>query len=281
MTRSKEQSVRRAVRACVLSGTCLTLAALGAAPGRGAEPQHPSLAGSWVFNAQLTANLAKDQQADSGTTDDALGDKGHHHSGMGGGQGPQGDMDVGSGTGKKAKPEDDEKKSQSALFEALDTLTIAQQPGQVTITDRTGHARVLKTDGSKVRDASGPGGGADLRAGWNKDNDLDVQVKPDKGSKRTESYAVSHDGKHLYLTFTNSRFVKTIRAYDVAPATTGTAGAPADPAASAVPAPSSPPAAAPPPTSTPPPAAAPAVPPPGAAPGERQVAQGALVEGHY
>ena len=101
---------------------------------------------------------------------------------------------------------------------SLDSLTIVQQAGQVTITDQAGHARVLKTDGSKIRDP-GPPGPAQLRTRWDQDGSLVVEVKPDKGIRRTESYVVSNDGKHLYLTVTIAgQAGEILRAYDPAPA---------------------------------------------------------------
>ncbi len=80
------------------------------------------------------------------------------------------------------------------------SCTIAQQDGEVTITDKEGHTRVLKTDGSKSLEEKGPGGSAEIRANWEKDGTLTVKVKPKQGPKRTETYIVSNDGKHLYVT---------------------------------------------------------------------------------
>ena len=59
-----------------------------------------------------------------------------------------------------------------------------------------------------------------MQASWDQDGGLVVQVKPDKGPKRTESYIVSNDGKHLYivLTLEGERGTRKIRrAYDPAP----------------------------------------------------------------
>lgn len=92
-------------------------------------------------------------------------------------------------------------------MEALQELIIIiqkniQKNGEVTITDKEGHSRVLKTDGSKMREENGPDGPAEVRANWEKDGTLTVKVKPEQGPKRTESYVVSNDGKHLYVTTT-------------------------------------------------------------------------------
>jgi hypothetical protein len=96
----------------------------------------------------------------------------------------------------------------------------------------------VKPDGSKVRDTAAPGGPAQVRASLDKDGALVVEVKPDKGVRRSESFEVSDDGKHLYLTVGFSggfmaRDTKIIRAYDVVPAAaadTVPAKAPAAPA---------------------------------------------------
>lgn len=85
-------------------------------------------------------------------------------------------------------------------MEALTELTIAQRNGEVTITDKEGHARLLKTDGTKVLEEKGPGGPAEIRSNWEKDGTLTVKVKSERGPKRTETYVVSNDGKHLYVT---------------------------------------------------------------------------------
>ncbi len=115
------------------------------------------------------------------------------------------------------------------MLAALDELTITQQGDQVTITNKEGQTRVLKTDGSKIRDEKSPGGPAELRASWDKNGFLVVEVKPDQGPKRTESYIVSNDGEHLYLTLTlegdgRRPEIKLRRAYD--PASEEKPGAP-------------------------------------------------------
>ena len=116
-----------------------------------------------------------------------------------------------------------------AFLAALDELSITQQGDQVTITNKEGRTRVLKTDGSKIRDDKAPGGPAELRASWDRNGILTVEVKPDKGPKRTESYIVSNDGEHLYLTLTlegdgRRPEIKIRRAYD--PASEEKPGAP-------------------------------------------------------
>jgi hypothetical protein len=200
-----------------LWGALLLQAAL---PGRGAEPRRPNLQGSWTLDADLTARLSKDQAQEG--DDHAGGGTGDHgHQGLGGlgpiGGGENGSPGVGDWSPARERHEAENRREVVAF---LDSLTIVQQAGQITITDQSGHARVLKPDGSKVRD-QGPAGPAQLRASWDRDGSLVVEVKPDKGIRRTEAYVVSNDGKHLFLTVTiPGQQGQIVRAYDPAPAPT-------------------------------------------------------------
>jgi hypothetical protein len=193
--------------------------ALLAQPGWCAEARRPNLQGAWKLNPDLTARLAKDQQEREQAEGGAGDARGRHPSGVPGVGGPQDDMGLGVDPAAAAKGRDrDPAQSQAGLLASLDVLTIAQQAGQVTITDLHGHSRILKTDGSKIRDAAAPGGPVQMRASWDKDDGLLVEVKADNGAKHTESYIVSNDGKHLYLTLTTDRYNQILRAYDLAPA---------------------------------------------------------------
>jgi hypothetical protein len=211
-------------------GTWSALLLQPALPGRCGEPRQQDLHGSWTLNLDLTARLDKDQHAEeSGQRGEGGG--GHHREGLGG-MGPtggnHGDPTSSDWSPAKERHDNDARKEAVAL---LDSITIVQQGNQVTITDQSGHARVLKVDGSKVRD-QGPAGAAQLRATWDRDGSLVIEVKPDKGTRRTESYLVSNDGKHLYLTVAVSgQRDPVLRAYDLVPAP----AAPAVPAAPAAP----------------------------------------------
>jgi hypothetical protein len=214
------------IRGAAVSGAVLLL--LGLAPA-GAQTPPPQMQGSWKLNPDLTAKLMKDLPADAPAES-----KGHGGSGRGGGVGGGGGGGMGShggGAGGSAQgldmgapePPADQgtgSKSRDAVLASLDRFSIALAPGQVTVTDRDGHTRVVKPDGSKARDATVPGGPAQVRASVDKDGALVVEIKPDKGVRRTESFEVSDDGKHLYLTVSFSggfmaRDIKVIRAYDV------------------------------------------------------------------
>jgi hypothetical protein len=187
-------------------------------PARGAEPRRPNLQGTWTLDPDLTARLSKDQPGREGDDRGGNGADSRHRQGLGsvGPIGGGGHDELGIGDYSPAR-ERHEAELRREVVASLDSLTIAQQAGQVTITDQDGHARVLKTDGSKIRD-QGPAGPAQLRARWDEDGSLVVEVKPDKGTRRTESYVVSNDGKHLYLTVTIAgQAGQILRAYDPVP----------------------------------------------------------------
>ena len=177
-------------------------------------PQHPNLQGTWNLNEDLTARLRQDDAAQGGAPGSHGGGMGRH--GGGGGGRRRG------GASPEATPGGDSaQQTPPPSFAALDVLTITQQGDQVTVADKDGNTRVLKADNHKVRDEKAPGGPVELKAGWDKDGILTVEIKPDKGAKRTESYLVSNDGKHLYVTLVverNGHDMKIRRAYDPAPA---------------------------------------------------------------
>jgi hypothetical protein len=176
------------------------------------EPQHPNLQGTWKLNEDLTARMRQDDQAQNAPRG-GHSDMGRHG---GGGRHRQSAPDATPGDGSG----DSERQGPPPSFASLDVLTITQEGDQVTLADKDGNTRVLKTDNRKVRDEKAPGGPVELRAGWDKDGILTVETRPDKGPKRTESYLVSNDGKHLYVTLVvdrNGREMKIRRAYDSAP----------------------------------------------------------------
>ena len=206
-----------------IAAWCAAVLLSAALPARGAEPERPNLQGTWKLNPDLTARLSKDQPAPGGDPRAAGGPGERPRSGLGN-MGPIGggsDHSAPGITDWSPARERHDAEARREVVATLDSVTIVQQAGQITITDQTGHARVLRTDGSKIRDQS-PAGPAQLRAHWDRDGSLIVEVKPDKGTRRTESYVVSNDGKHLYLTVTIAGQPDDIlRAYDPVPAPPG------------------------------------------------------------
>ena len=186
-----------------------------------AAPKHPTLTGTWTLNEDLTARMRENDQQSAprgGGFGGGMGRRGGGGGRRGGGRYPGGSP--GGGTEAPGGESRGQEEGQRPSFAALDTLTITEKGNQVTVTDKEGHARVFHADGSKVRDDKAFGGPAEVQASWDEDGGgLTVQVKPDKGPKRTESYIVSDDGKHLYIVLTmegerGSRRIR--RAYDPA-----------------------------------------------------------------
>lgn len=101
----------------------------------------------------------------------------------------------------------------------LDEMTIAQTAETLTITDKAGHQRDLRPNGRKVRDEGAPQGPETLKAYWSKQGNLIVEVTPEKGPRRTETYQISNDRKHLFLTISveGPEEVRVRRVYDPAP----------------------------------------------------------------
>ena len=89
-----------------------------------------------------------------------------------------------------------------AALAALDELTIAQQGDQAVITDKRAtpaSSRPTAARSGTTRPLAAP---PSCGRAWDKNDILTVEVRPDKGPKRKETYIVSNDGEHLYLTLT-------------------------------------------------------------------------------
>lgn len=214
------------------AATLLVLASLARpAAAETAAPHHSDLGGRWILNSELTAQLARDQGGRSAGLPGG-GQGGRHRHGEGA---PSGDRS-GEGSGRPSQDRPD-----ADRFVAPQALVVAEQGGLLTIADDAGRRQALSTDGRKIHTASGPWGPADVQARWDTDGDLQIEVKPEKGSMRLETYSVAHDRKHLYVTVTLASGWfggqrQIVRAYDPA-----TPPAAAEPAASPSPIPSAPP----------------------------------------
>jgi len=221
--KSRETRLSWTIGLLVVSSAAALLSAFAADK---TEPPHPKLQGTWKLNEDLTSRMRENDHPQGGHLG-GFGGMGRHGGGGRGGGRP-GDFPSRPDGGPEGQG-DQERRSPRAMLAAFDELTITQQGDQVTITNKEGQTRVLKTDGSKVRDEKSPGGPAELRASWDKNGFLNVEVKPDQGPKHTESYTVSTDGEHLYLTLTlegdgRRPEIKIRRAYD--PASEEKPGAP-------------------------------------------------------
>lgn len=210
-------------------GTLGLLLAATAWPSLAAE--RPNLQGKWILNDTLTASLSardRDQGEALGALEGSIpGSTTRRTSPVGPGpvEGPPiggptaGDDPLGPpipATEGRSAP-----KAPPFSVTALNELTISQTDSEITITDKEGKTRVLKPGGSKVRDETAPGGPADVRTSWQKDGTLLVKVRSQSGQDITESYVISNDRKHLYLTLVLEgdvlrRGLKIRRAYDPA-----------------------------------------------------------------
>lgn len=182
--------------------------------------ERPNLQGKWKLNEDLTARMRENDRPQGGPREGFGPPPGGGPGGQPGGRGPrgggfpagpppggpggQGGPEGGRGQGGPDGPgrpgEGRRPGGPPPHLKALDELTITQKNGEVTITDMEGRTRVLKTDGTKVLEERGPGGPAEVRSNWEKDGTLTVKVEPEEGPKRTETFVVSNDGKHLYIT---------------------------------------------------------------------------------
>ncbi|HEY0511449.1 MAG TPA: hypothetical protein VGH73_06075 [Thermoanaerobaculia bacterium] len=191
-------------------GQTLALAALVALTAGAAAPaQRQDLHGAWRLNEDITARMRESQREGRVTVEGGLERRG----GMGGPRGPGGSPAGGGFEDPKRIQRDGDAPS----FAALSAVTIEQTPEKVTITDADGHPRVYWTDNRKVRDEKLPDGPAEVRAKWDENGSLAVQVLPAKGPRRTETWTVSNDRKLLYLSVEvegGRQGMKIRRAYD-------------------------------------------------------------------
>jgi hypothetical protein len=202
----------------------LMLAGAHAVPGLAADSGKPNLAGAWQLNSDLTDRLMQKQTGEPSAGAGKEGGHGHHQSGIDAlGGGPQGDAGV-VPKAPAASAREHSERSQKELgtaFALRDRFTIAQEGDQLVLSDGQGGSMTVRADGKKVRAPQAPGGPLDVRASWEKDGTLRMEIKPDKGPKRTESYVVSNDHKHLYVTITALRVsgdtAQMIRAFDLTP----------------------------------------------------------------
>jgi len=183
-------------RALALVAFSTLLAGPALASSRASQRQ--DLHGTWRLNEDLTARMKESQgqesRPQSRRVDGGMGRRGPGDPGAGlpGGMPGGGDFEE--------PPERSQREGTAPPLATLTEVTIEQTADKVTITDGYGHKRELWTDNRKARDEQAPGGPAQVRARWDDDGSLVVEVTPAEGPRRTETWLVSNDRKLLYLT---------------------------------------------------------------------------------
>ncbi|HWJ56501.1 MAG TPA: hypothetical protein VNR90_09775 [Vicinamibacterales bacterium] len=175
----------------------LALAGLGALAAHAAAtapaaPPTPRLFGAWAINQQLTAELAEHARGD-GPSGGHRGGFGHGEHG-GGGDPRSGGRPRGGGDGERGEHGDD-----SGRMSISGLIFSSSADGAVLLTDAAGHERRFEPGAPVKRDPTTPEN-AEISASWDADGDLVVEIKPEHGPRRTETYIVDHEKKHLYVT---------------------------------------------------------------------------------
>lgn len=78
-------------------------------------------------------------------------------------------------------------------------LRIEQTEQQISITDDTGRTQTLYPDGKKHRGQESGGGPTAFKSRWDGER-LVAEGKMGHSGKLTQTYELSPDGKHLYVT---------------------------------------------------------------------------------
>ena len=215
-----------------------------------AGENQPKLAGRWQFNkdqsddAQQKITDAQSNQrtsANSGGGYPGGGTGGGYPSGGGGWPGgggggwPGGGMGRG-GMGRRGGQQANRGSTVSAedwdrLAENPKFLQVDQKSDQVVITDDSDHTQTLYLDGKKHDDKDANGKKiSSTKTDWESDT-LVAETKLDHGTKLTQSFRLSDDGKQLYVVsrLENSSLqgpVTVRRVYDLLGSTTQQSSAP-------------------------------------------------------
>jgi hypothetical protein len=155
-------------------------AAPAAAPG--------DLSGTWKLNRDASDDPRKKMQEAQEQGD---GSGGRGSSGWSGGR-------HGGHRGGGGAPSDDGGPPPSDTAAAKETLRIEHQDPRLAITDATGRQLVVYTDGRKTEEEHSSGGTTKITGRW-KDGFVVLEIEPEHGPSRTETYSVTADGKRLTI----------------------------------------------------------------------------------
>jgi hypothetical protein len=82
---------------------------------------------------------------------------------------------------------------------SMATLEIRHEEPRLSITDASGHERIVYTDGRKTEEEHSYRGTTKVRARW-KDGRIEVTSVPERGPKITETYSITADRSQLLMT---------------------------------------------------------------------------------
>ena len=171
----------------------------------------PNLSGTWQLDRDASDDPKKVMEEaraaapGGGGSGGGGGHGGGHGHGGGGGSGGMGGMGSSGGSGGRHGSGSGSGNEPGApgpdpeMLAALETLTISHAEPKLTITDASGHERVVFTDGRPIEEERSHGGKIKVEAQW-KDGHIEIVSKPETGAKVTESLSITADGSHLTVT---------------------------------------------------------------------------------
>jgi hypothetical protein len=178
-------------------------AATATAPATSAT-DHAAFSGTWKLNAEESENFRDKMRAahQGGGGHGSGGGGGHGGGGMGGGGGHWGGgghygggRSGGGGMSDGSGASDDTRQTMQRLDEPPESLTIKQEQGAFLIGDDSGQIRHLLPDGKAAKTESGD----EVKTRWQGDQ-LVTETTPAHGPHLKETFALSADGKKLYVT---------------------------------------------------------------------------------
>jgi hypothetical protein len=165
---------------------------------------------TWKLNADESEKFRDKMRQARGSEHGGGGGGGHGGGGGGGGMGGGmgghggygggrhgGGMGGGGGNATAAgSPDDGTRETMSHLDEPPETLTIKQEDGAFLVGDDTGQIRRLHPDGHTAKMDNGDG---QVKTQWRGD-ELVTETIPAKGPQLRETFALSPDGRRLFVT---------------------------------------------------------------------------------
>ena len=159
-----------------------------------------ALIGTWKLNADQSENFHDKMRQARGGERPGGGGRGGPGGGYGGGMGGRGGGMGGPGGGMRGGPggggPDGGRESMRRLAEPSETLTVKTEGEAILVADDMGTVRRIHPDGRAMKTDNGEG---EVRASW-KGAELVVETVPARGPRHRETYALSPDGRQLFVT---------------------------------------------------------------------------------